>query len=410
MSESPTFVIIGSSTAGAFAAITLRKEGFAGRVILIGEEKEIPYARPPLSKQYLQRERGRERLYLWPKEFYLEREIELRLGARARRVIPREKEIEMKGGERLRFDRLLIATGMAPRRLPLPGGDLPNIFYLRTLEDSDRIGEACQPGSRAVIIGGGFIGMEVAASLRQKQVDVTVIHRDKVALEHAIGKEAGRILTEYHRQEGVNFHPGAEVSVIEGNGRAERLRLKSGHSVECDNVIVGIGATPRTEALEGSGIETDKGILVDEFCRTNIEGIFAAGDVARFHHPRIHARIHVEHWDNARLHGIAAANNMLGRQIPYSPVPFFWSDQFDVNIQYAGFPLDWNDVVYRGNIKEQSFSTFLLDRDKLVGGVCFNRWRDRRVCERLLARDIAVAPEKLCDENVNLEELVHGHN
>ncbi|MBI5116111.1 FAD-dependent oxidoreductase [Candidatus Poribacteria bacterium] len=403
MSKTPTFVILGSSTAGAFAAVTLRKEGFAGRVILIGEEKEIPYARPPLSKQYLQRERERERLHLWPNEFYSERKIELRLGARARRVIPREKEIEMENGERLRFDHLLIATGMAPRRLALPGSDLPNIFYLRTLEDSDRIAEACQPGSRAVIIGGGFIGMEVAASLRQKQVDVAVIHRDKVALERAIGIEAGRILTEYHRQEGVNFYPEAEASEIEGNGRAERLHLRSGHSVECDNVIVGIGATPRIETLEGSGIETNNGILVDEFCRTNIEGISAAGDVAHFRHPRIHGRIHVEHWDNARLHGIAAANNMLGRHIPYSPVPFFWSDQFDVNIQYAGFPLEWSKSVHRGSTEEQSFSAFMLGGNKLVAGVCFNRWKDRRVCEKLLSQDATVDPAKLRDEEFDLE-------
>ncbi len=406
MPKPPTFAIIGASTAGAFAAVTLRREGFDGRIVLIGEEKHLPYARPPLSKQYLQRERGRERLFFWPENFYLERQIELQLGFKVLRVTPKERQIEFEDGETVGFDNLLIATGMEPRRLSVPGTNLPNVFYLRRLEDSDRIAEACSAGSRTVIIGGGFIGMEVAASLRRNEVEVSVVHRDKIPLEHAIGPELGGILARYHREEGVNFYPGAEVSGIEGNDRASRVCLTSGQSIECDNVIIGVGATPRTEAVEDSGIKMGDGILVDEFCQTNIDGIFAAGDVARYYHPRISKRIHVEHWDNARLQGIAAAKNMLGRRVAYSPVPFFWSDQFDVNIQYAGFPLSWSSAVRRGAIEEQSFSAFLLDGKRLVSAVCFNRWRDRRACERLLAKDVVVEPENLRDEDFDLEELL----
>jgi 3-phenylpropionate/trans-cinnamate dioxygenase ferredoxin reductase subunit len=226
-----------------------------------------------------------------------------------------------------------------------------------------------------------------------------------VPLSHAVGEEAGTILTEYHKGQGVEFRPEATFSSIEGKGKAERVHLKSGEKLECDNVVIGAGVIARTEIAEGTDIKIDKGILVDEFCQTSVEGIFAAGDVTRFYHPVLKNHIHIEHWENARMHGMAAAKNMLGRRVAYSPAPFFWSDQYDLNIQYVGFPLPWDNVVFRGDLEEHSFSVFLLAKGGLVAAVCFRRWRDRRACERLIQKGIKLDPEKLADEAFELENF-----
>ncbi|GAB4336654.1 MAG: FAD-dependent oxidoreductase [Candidatus Abyssubacteria bacterium] len=401
----PVFVIIGASTAGTYAAATLRKEGFDGAIVLIGAEKELPYARPPLSKEYLRAERGRERLLLWPPTFYSEQRIELQLGQKVIRVRPRERELKLEDKHTIKFDKLLIATGMQPRRLPVPGADMENVFYLRTLDDCDRIANAHKPGDRAVIVGAGFIGMEVAASLREQEVEVSVVHKGKVALAHAIGEEAGRILTEYHVKQGVDFRPESEIESIEGRKRAERVVLKSGEKIDCQSVTIGIGVVPHTDFLADSGIEVANGIPVDECCRTNMDGILAAGDVTRFLHPAVQTHLHVEHWEHARLHGMTAAQNMLGKSVPYRSIPFFWSDQYDLNIQYVGFPFSYDTAVLRGDPGELFFSAFLLSQNRLVAAVSFNRWRDTRASEHLIINRTPLVPEKLRDEDIPLESL-----
>lgn len=404
MGASPVFAIIGASTAGAFAARSLREDGFEGRILLIGAEKEFPYARPPLTKQYLEGDYERKRLFLWPGDSYDELGIEMFLGMRASRILPAERSVELEDGRRLPADRILIATGMSPRRLPLSGASFPNVHYLRTLADCDAILDSCKGGGSAVLIGGGFIGMEVAASLRGRDIEVSVVHRGEVVLEKVLGVEAARILMDMHRGQGVVFHSRTNISAIEGEARANRVILESGKAIDCDVVIVGVGAVPALDVTEGIGLQVERGILVDEFCRTNVDNVFAAGDVTEFYHPSLGRRMHIEHWDNARLHGIAAARNMLGKRFSYRPVPFFWSDQF-AGIQYAGFPVKWERTVFRGNVEEEEFAVFMLDGRRLVSAVCFNRWKDRRACERLLGEGIEIDPDKLADETFDLESV-----
>jgi 3-phenylpropionate/trans-cinnamate dioxygenase ferredoxin reductase subunit len=401
MATSPVFAIIGASTAGAYAGHALRKEGFDGRILLIGAEKEFPYARPPLTKQYLEGKYERKRLFLWPENSYEELEIEVMLGSRVTRILPAEKHVELQDGRRMGVDKILIATGMIPRKLQFLA-EFPNVHYLRTLSDCDAILRSCEHASAAAIIGGGFIGMEVAASLRQNGIDVTIILREQVALEHAIGAEAGEILMNIHRRQGVTFYPAATVASIEGDARAQRVRLESGETIDCEVIIIGAGVMPALDAIQGLDINTDHGIRVDEFCKTSVEHIFAAGDVTNFYHPTLGRHLHVEHWDNARLQGIAAAHNMLGRREAYQPIPFFWSDQY-LDIQYAGFPVSWKKTVFRGNIEEEDFSVFMLEGGRLIAAVSFGRWKERRACERILREGIELPPERLSDEAYNLE-------
>lgn len=410
MAKSPVFAIIGAGTAGAYATRTLRKEGFNGTIVLIGAENEFPYTRPPLTKQYLEGRYERNRLFLWPENSYKDLEIEVMLGSRVTRILPAQKQVELQDGRRMAVDKILIATGMLPRKLPL-SAQFPNVHYLRTLSDCEAILRSCEHASAAAIIGGGFIGMEVAASLRQNGMDVTIILREQVALEHAIGSEAGKILMDIHRRQGVTFYPAATVASIDGDAMARRVRLESGEVIDCDIVIIGAGAIPTLDVIQGLDIKTDHGILADEFCQTNVENIFAAGDVTNFYHPALGRRLHVEHWDNARLQGITAARNMLGRREAYQPIPFFWSDQY-LNIQYAGFPVSWERTIFRGTIAEEDFSVFMLDGKRLIAAVSFGRWKERRACERILREGIELEPEKLADDTFNLESVpaeIHGY-
>ncbi len=308
--------IIGASLAGARAAAVLREEGFDGEVQLIGAERQPPYNRPPLSKGYL---RGQERFedqLVNPVAYYAEHAIELRLGTRAARIDPSRKDIELEGGEHVGYDRLLVATGGRNRALSVPGADLDGIFQLRTVEDCDRIRAAAQPGRRAVVIGLGFIGSEVTASLRQLGVEVTAVEGNPVPLARVLGKEVGEVLAAIHRDKGVKLVLEDSVAAFEGTGRVERVRTKKGRRLECDLMIAGIGIVPNSELLAAAGAAVDNGVLVDERCRTSLPDVYAAGDVANHLHP-IFGRLRVEHWNNAFQQGRAAARSMLGREEPY---------------------------------------------------------------------------------------------
>src|SRR5829696_7158046 len=290
-----TFAIVGAGLAGAKAAEALREEGFDGRVVLVGAETERPYERPPLSKDYLRGEAGRERLYVHDEDFYGEQQIELRLGRTAETLDTVRRELELDGGVRLPYDRLLLATGAEPRRLTIPGADLDGVLYLRSVDDSDALRSRLDRGGAVVVVGAGWIGAEVAASARQRGLDVTVVDPSAVPLERVMGQEVGALYRDIHADQGVRMLMETGVEAFEGDQAVERVRTSDGGALECDFVVVGVGVQPRIRLAADAGLDVDDGILVDEQLRTDAEGVFAAGDVANARHPFYGERIRVEH-------------------------------------------------------------------------------------------------------------------
>jgi 3-phenylpropionate/trans-cinnamate dioxygenase ferredoxin reductase component len=400
-----TMVIVGASLAGGGAAVTLRQEGFEGRVVLIGAEPQPPYERPPLSKEYLRSESSFEDALVQAPDFYYENGIETRFGVRATRVDAADKVVELDGGERLVYDKLLVATGGSNRRIPIPGIDLDGIYGLRTVADSDRIRAEIAPGRRAVVVGMGFIGSEVAASLRQSGVEVAVVDRNKVPLRRVLGEEVGRVIEGIHRDHGAQLIFEDTVAAIEGAGRVERVTTQHGLQIECDFVVVGLGVEPVTELLVGTGVEIDNGIVVDEYCRTGVEGIYAAGDVANHYHPVFGRHIRVEHWQNALRQGPAAARNMLGKGESYEEIPWFWSDQYEHNLQYAGFHTEWEELVVRGSTEERNFVAFYRKDGRVLAAVAINRGRDLRRSIPLIKAQEQVEAAMLRDADIDLRTL-----
>jgi 3-phenylpropionate/trans-cinnamate dioxygenase ferredoxin reductase subunit len=405
MTSDQTHVIVGASLAGAKAAETLRQEGFDGRVVLIGTERELPYERPPLSKEYLRGEAGRDKVYVHDESFYAENEIELRLGRTAESLDLASRELALDEGERLRYDRLLLATGSEPRRLSLPGSELDEIFYLRDVGDSDTLRERLDRGGSAVVVGAGWIGAEVAASARQRGLDVTVVEPASVPLEHVLGAEVGAVYRDIHADHGVRMLLGTGVEAFEGAGAVERVRTDTGRELECDLVVVGIGVQPRTGLAAEAGLAVDDGILVDEHLQTGTPGVFAAGDVANARHPFYDEAIRVEHWANALNQGPAAARNMLGRASAYERLPYFFSDQYDVGMEYTGYARSWDRVVFRGDPAGREFVAFWLADDRVVAGMNVNVWDVTDPIKRLITTRATVDDRRLSDPDVPLAEL-----
>ena len=401
-----TFVIVGASLAGGGAAATLRQEGFDGRVILIGAEPQPPYERPPLSKEYLRGESSFEQTLVQSSDFYGENGIETRFGVRASRVDPAKKVIELDGEEGVAYDKLLVATGGRNRRFPVPGLDLEGVYDLRTMADCERIRAEIGPGRKAVVVGMGFIGSEVAASLRQSGVNVVVVDRNKVPLRRVLGEEVGQVIEVIHRDHEATLIFEDTVAAFEGADRVERVVTQGGRRIECDFVVVGLGVEPVTELLADTGAEIDNGIAVDEFCRTGVKGIYAAGDVANHYHPVFERRIRVEHWQNALNQGPAAARNMLGKDEPYDDIPWFWSDQYDFNLQYTGFHTEWDEVIVRGSMEERNFVAFYRKDERVLAAVAVNRGKDLRRSMRLIKAQRPVDATKLQDPDVDLRALV----
>jgi 3-phenylpropionate/trans-cinnamate dioxygenase ferredoxin reductase subunit len=402
---SETFVIVGASLAGGGAAAALRQEGFDGRVVLIGAEQPPPYERPPLSKEYLRGESSFESALVQPPDFYDENGIETRFGVRATRVDAAEKVVELDGGERVAYDRLLVATGGRNRRPPIPGLDLEGIHSLRTVADSDRIRAEIAPGRKAVVVGMGFIGSEVAASLRQSGVDVVVVDRNEVPLRRVLGEEVGRVIEGIHRDNGTSMIFEDTVAAFEGVGRVERVTTSRGRRIECDFVVVGLGVEPVTDLLADTGAEIDNGVVVDEYLRTGVEGIYAAGDVANHYHPVFGRRIRVEHWQNALKQGPVVARNMLDKDEPYDEIPWFWSDQYEHNLQYAGFHTEWDELVVRGSMEERNFVAFYRKDRRVLAAVAVNRGRDLRRSMPLIKAREPIDAARLCDLDVDLRAL-----
>ncbi len=402
---SETFVIVGASLAGGSAAVALREEGFDGRVVLVGAEPEPPYERPPLSKDYLRGELPFEKALVRPAGWFDENEVETRFGVRAARIDVAGRAVELEGEERIPYDKVLVATGGRNRRLTVPGAHLDGVHDLRTVHDSDRIRSEARPGRRAVVVGMGFIGSEVAASLRESGVEVAAIASGKAPLDKVLGEEFGRVLGDVHREHGVELHLEERVAAFEGAGRVERVVTEKGTRVECDFAVVGSGIEPAVEVVEGTGVELDDGIVVDELCRTGVDGIFAAGDVARHWHPLYERRMRPEHWDNALRQGPAAARSMLGKGEPYAPVHWFWSDQYDVNVQYAGLRAGFDEVVVRGSLEERSFVGFWLGEGRVLAALAVNRGRDLRRALPLVGGRVRVEAASLRDPEVDLRTL-----
>jgi 3-phenylpropionate/trans-cinnamate dioxygenase ferredoxin reductase component len=405
MSSDQMHVIVGASLAGAKAAETLREEGFDGRVVLVGSEEERPYERPPLSKDYLRGEVGREKVYVHDDGFYAEHDIELRLGRTALSLDTANTRLELDDGELLSYDRLLLATGAEPRRLSVPGADLDGVFYLRSVRDSDALRERLDRGGAVVVVGAGWIGAEVAASARQRGLDVTVIEPASVPLERVLGKEAGAIYGEIHADHGVRMLLGAGVDAFEGDGVVERVRTSDGRVVDCDFVVVGVGVEPRIALAAQAGIAVDNGVLVDEHLQTSVPGVFAAGDVAAAQHPFYGERIRVEHWANALNQAPAAARSMLGQSAAYDRLPYFFSDQYDVGMEYTGFARAWDRVVFRGDPATREFVAFWLVEDHVVAGMNVNVWDVTDPIKRLIGERIAVDDRELAETDVPLDEL-----
>jgi 3-phenylpropionate/trans-cinnamate dioxygenase ferredoxin reductase subunit len=358
------FVIVGASLAGGSAAAALREGGFEGEITLIGAEKQLPYNRPPLSKGYLRGQDRFEDQLVNPASFYPDQHIALRLGVSATAIDAGRKRVTLDGGETVPYDRLLVATGGRNRALTTPGADRAGIFQLRTLEDCDRIRAVATAGRRAVVVGMGFIGSEVAASLRQMGVDVTAIEGHPVPLARVLGPEVGGVLAAIHREKGVELVLEDTVAAFEGEGRVERVRTRKGRVLPCDFVVAGIGIVPNAELLGAAGAGVDNGVLVDAHCRTTLPDVYAAGDVANHLHP-IFGRLRVEHWNNGLQHGRAAARAMLGHPEPYDYVHTFWSDQYEHTIEYVGFAAEWDRLVFRGQPSSRKFLGFYL-KDGIV--------------------------------------------
>ena len=405
MPASQTFLIVGASLAGAKAAETLRAEGFDGRVVLLGDEPQRPYERPPLSKEYLRGEKDFDAAAVHSAGFYDEQQIELRASTVVTGVDPGASEVTLSSGERIGYDRLLVATGAAPRRLSVPGADLDGVHYLRSVTDADTLRHAIGPSSEVVVIGAGWIGAEVAASARQLGATVAMVELAAVPLERVLGPEVGAIYRDLHAEHGVDLHFGVGVDALLGSTAVEAVRLSDGTVLSATAVVVGVGVTPRVELAEAAGLAVDNGIVVDEHLQTSAPGVFAAGDVANTFHPRYGTRIRLEHWSAALNQGPVAARNMLGKATVYDRTPYFFSDQYDFGMEYRGWAPSFEQVVFRGEPASRAFIAFWLRHGRVAAAMNANVWDAGESIEALLQAGRPVTPARLADPEVDLAEL-----
>lgn len=403
MPPARTFVVVGASLAGGTAAATLREEGFDGRLVLIGDEPLLPYERPGLSKRYLRGEESADQLFVRAPDWWEAHGVEARLGVRAHAIDIHDRTVMLSDGQQIAFDQALVATGARNRALDVPGVDLDGVYQLRTVADADRIHRAAARSSRAVVVGMGFIGAEVTASLRQLGLEVTVIEVFETALYKVLGPTIGRVVEAIHRDNRVAFHFQETVERFEGSGHVERVVTRGGRTLECDLVVVGVGTEPNAEVMHGEAVGANGGVKVSDTLETAFPGVFAAGDVASHAHP-IFGRVRVEHFDNAIKMGEHAARGMLGATAPFDDPHWFWSDQWDHQIQMAGVSLG-GEMIVRGSLEERSFCAFFLDGGVLRATVSIDHPRDCRRSLPLIRRQIRPDPMALADPGVDLRSL-----
>ena len=405
-------VIVGAGFAGGNAAVTLREEGWRGRIVLLGAEPGIPFGRPPLSKTYLRGEEDLSAWYVKPAEWYGNHDVELRTGSTVRQVDTSLKQLRLASGATLDYDKLVLCTGGRNRRFEVPGASLPGVYQLRTLAECDAIRQVARPGARAVMAGMGFIGAEVAASLRQMGLEVTAVLPGAAPLATVLGNEVAAMLAAIHREHGVHLVTNDQVIGFEGGNRVERVLTAKGAQLACDLVVVGIGIAPAVEALAGSAIALDNGILVNARCQTSVPDVFAAGDVANLLHP-VFGRVRVEHFNNAEKQGRAVARAVLGNLQAYEYIYSFWSDQYEHKLEYVGFARNWERLVVRGSYDSITFLAFYLKQGILQAVFGLNRGGDPeleadaelRACQELIRGRIRLSETALADDRVDLRSL-----
>jgi 3-phenylpropionate/trans-cinnamate dioxygenase ferredoxin reductase component len=399
-----TFVVVGASLTGATAAATLRDRGFDGRLILIGDEADLPYERPGLSKRYLRGEQTRDELTVRPPEWWQEQDVDVLVGTTVERVDAKAAVVELRDGRRIDFDAVLVATGVRNRTLEVPGADLEGVFQLRRIADADAIRRRASSAHRAVVVGMGFIGAEVAASLRTLGLEVVVVEVFETALFAVLGPELGRVVEAIHRDHGVEVITGDAVERFDGVASVEQVRTRGGRAIPCDLVVVGVGTQPNVEVMAGEGLDPRGGVGVDATLRASLPAVFAAGDVATQDHP-VFGTIRVEHYDNALRMGEHVARAMLGSTEPFDDPHWFWSDQFTSEIQMGGIGRT-DDMVVRGSLEERRFCAFFLDPAGVLRATVSLDWpRDCRRSLPLIRRRVAPDRAALVDPSVDLRTL-----
>ena len=401
-----TILIIGGGQAGAQAIDTLRREGFGGRVTLISDESQLPYQRPPLSKKYLSGEMSADRLLFRHRAFYDEHRIELKLGRRAVRIDAAARQVELADGENLAYDRLLLCLGAESRRLTCPGAALAGVHYLRSLDDVAPIRAGFKPQARVVIIGGGYIGLETAATCRKMECGVTVLEMADRLMNRVVAPCVSAYFAGEHRNHGVQILCDMRVTRLEGEGRVERVICADGSSHAADLVIVGVGAVAATELASSAGLACDNGIVVDEYCRTSDAAIYAAGDCTNHPSPRYGRRVRLESVDNAFEQAKTAALNLLDRPVAHDRVPWFWSDQYDNKLLIVGLPQDYDQQVLRGDPASRSFSVCYLKGRELLAVEAINHSKDYMAARKLIAERSLLDPQKLANGELALKEAI----
>lgn len=400
------FIIVGGGQSAAQAAATLRQKNFAGRITIVGEEPHLPYQRPPLSKKFLAGELEAERLMIRPENFYADAEVDVRLGVRVAELNVDKKRVLLNDDSELHFDGLLLATGSSVRELDVPGNSLDGIHYLRTRDDSQAIAAHLAPGRRLVIVGAGYIGLEVAAIAVSLGAEVVVLEAADRVMSRVVCPEVSAFYDRKHREAGVDIHYGASVAAFHGNGAVDAVEIDTGESYPCDVIVAGIGIAPRTELATACGLAIDDGIVVDDFARTEIDNIFAAGDCTS--HPSAYAgrNIRLESVHNAIEQAKTAASVFLGEKLAYAQVPWFWSDQYDIKLQIAGLSGDHDNVVLRGDPDSGHFAACYLRNGLLSAVDAINSPRDFIGGKKLIEARSRVDTNRLADASIHLADLV----
>ena len=406
MTDARTFVIVGGGLAGAKGAEALREAGFEGAVVVLGAEEHLPYERPPLSKGYLKTGEGLEDAFVHTKEWYAAHDIVVRTGTSVVGLDRAAHEVETEAGERVGYDRLLLATGSSPRVLSLPGADLGGVLSLRTIEDSDRIRALMQPGARLVFVGGGWIGLEVASAAREAGADVVVLESLELPLVRVLGPQLAQVFADLHRSHGVDLRTSVTVEALEGSdGAVSGVRLGDGSVVPADAVIVGIGAAPNVQLAQAAGLAVDNGVTADAQGRTSDPDIFVAGDIANVEHPFLGGRVRVEHWANALNQPSVVAAAMLDQPGPDPELPYFFTDQYDLGMEYHGLGDPGDEVVVRGDLAAREFIAFWLRDGRVTAGMNVNVWDVGDPVKALIRSRTVVDRDQLADPGVPLEDL-----
>ncbi len=401
----PTTIIAGAGHAGGQTAISLRQAGYEGRIVVCGAEPVPPYQRPPLSKKYLSGELALERVFLRPESFYATHGIELRLGSAVREIDPQRRSVVLDGGEPLAYTDLVIATGSRPRRLDVPGAALGNVFYLRSLEDADAIGNALAAGRSLVVVGGGYIGLEIAATAKGLGLEVCVIEAADRILGRVTAPEMSDYYARAHRARGIDIRLATGIVAIEGDGTVSGVDCGSG-TIPADVVVIGIGIVPEAGLAASAGIRCDDGIVVDERCATSAGHVYAVGDCTRHPNPILGRTLRLESVHNALEQARTAAANIAGTPAKYEQVPWFWSDQFDLKLQMVGMSQGYDTIVQRGSMDADDFAMFYLQDGVLIAVDAVNRPREFMACRKLVPRRPRIDPVKLADESVPMQEMV----